>query len=170
VIVLLASGARLALRLIESPAGTPASAAEPAAPAEPAATAPPPTPPPPTPPPSPAPLLPEPTPAAPEPPPLPAEITIDVDGAPPGLVAVIDGKERALPLKLPRAPTPIEVIFRAPGFEARRAIIDRDGDQTLQVLLRGAPRPAPRGKRPRGAARPVDLPMESLSGAPIIDP
>jgi hypothetical protein len=181
VLVLLASGARLLLRLKEPPApaaSAPEGEVTDTVPAEPQ---PPPAiviaaedPPAPAPDEAPAPESPPPEPgsAATQPPAAlpPAEITISVMGAPPGMVAIVGGRPRPLPLRLRRASTPIEVVFRAPGFSPRRALIDRDSNQTLQVVLREAPAEA-RGKRPRpGPARPAEMRLQSPSGAPIIDP
>jgi eukaryotic-like serine/threonine-protein kinase len=159
-IVLVASGWRLFQRLTATPAGTPTAAAPPAP--TPGLAIEPPVPP--------AVVTPrEEEPPAETPTAVP-EITIDVLGAPPGLVAVIDGKELALPMKLPRADTPVAVIFRAPGFAPRRAMIERDRDQTLEVLVREKRRNAQRTRRPREVPSSVTLPMESLSGAPILEP
>jgi serine/threonine-protein kinase len=107
------------------------------------------------PPPAPAPLAPQPPVA----PPAPTFVSVDVEGAPPDVVVLVDGVPSALPIRLPRSSDRHQLEFRAPGRAALSMTIDGTKDRTIPLLMPAAlesPAPVPAvTKRARPARRPT---------------
>jgi hypothetical protein len=60
-------------------------------------------------------------------------VRITVSNARPGLVAKLDGRVVALPLRLPKDMQPHEVTFETPNFRPEKHSIRADRDQTLTL-------------------------------------
>jgi serine/threonine-protein kinase len=101
----------------------------------------------------------------------PETITIEVEGAPPGLEVMLDGSPAPLPLSLPRDGAVRRLSFRAPGYLPETRMIQASRSQTLELDLKKEARqerPArdrPAERRPKRPGRPA-----APGGAePIID-
>jgi serine/threonine protein kinase len=92
-------------------------------------------------------------------PPLPPPeewVTIELDGAPSGAAAVVDGKPEPLPLRLPRGASPRMVRFEAPGHQPRTVLLDGSRDRSLLldwVKVSAPPRPPRKKERPATPAQ-----------------
>jgi eukaryotic-like serine/threonine-protein kinase len=65
-----------------------------------------------------------------------SQVVVDIVDAPVGLVVMLNGKEATSPIRLRRAPTPVTITFRAPGFETKRMSVGRSANQKLAIRMR----------------------------------
>jgi serine/threonine protein kinase len=100
-------------------------------------------------------------------PPLPATITIEVEGAPPGLQITVDGDAASLPLRLPRDGAVHRLIFRAEGFQPETRIIEASKSEMIALNLKPAKDEArDQARDDRPAVRPVPTPRYRRHAAP----
>jgi hypothetical protein len=92
-------------------------------------------------------VVPPPAPPPPEPPveTRPATITVEVEGAPPGLTVIADGEGAEVPLSLPRDDRSHRLVFRAPGHRELTRVVAANRDQVLVLAMEPEP---PRSSRP----------------------
>jgi hypothetical protein len=67
---------------------------------------------------------------------MPDEVTIQLDGSPLGLVAIVDGRAVDFPMKVRRGSTPFTATFRAPGFLPEQVEIHPVRDEILRLQFR----------------------------------
>ncbi len=79
---------------------------------------------------------------------MPRTVTIEVDDAPAGLTATLDGAPVELPIRVPAGDELHALVFRAPGYRERTlqipAVESRHITLALQRAAPGAPAPAVR--------------------------
>jgi hypothetical protein len=89
-------------------------------------------------------------------------VTISIEGAPPGLVARVDGVDRAFPIRLRKGSPAREYRLQAPQYEPRSVLLDGASDRVLVLEWRKAlaePGPATSklgSKRDAARARPTE--------------
>jgi hypothetical protein len=123
-----------------------------------------------------------PRPLAAPPPPAPAAfVTVELEGAPEGVVVLVDGIPGPLPIRLPRSADKHQLEFRAPGRRPVNMTLDGTKDRSLSLMMPAAAEPpgptveapAKRGRPARRAparsATPEEQPSPRKSKDVILD-
>jgi serine/threonine protein kinase len=96
-------------------------------------------------------------------------VTIDVEQAPAGMVALLGGQRMSLPFRLPKGSPPRELRLEAPGFEPRVVHVDGTRDRAL-VLDWNPVVPEPNSPRPARVRTGKRSPVKPESPAPEASP
>jgi hypothetical protein len=91
-------------------------------------------------------------------PPAPAFVSVELEGAPPGVVVLVDGAPSPLPIRLPRSNDRHQLEFRAPGRRPLSMTIDGTKDRSISLMMpatleASAASPPPAGSKRGGRGR-----------------